>query len=245
MSRLIIETDTIKKGVLYIFAIVGVLAITGMIVTVAVDHYSEQRAHHTVVPASASSATAPAPTVVPTVIPASVYPAIIEFTVLSTTVANGHYSVYTTAGQTLYMPDFHSWNSLLPRNTYAATITGAETNGALDVLTLNSLSLVNYQTVTHPVSYPVSYPASGVKEFPRTWTLRGSSHTGTVTLNPDGTGSARIDSFPTFSFLYTMAADGTHGMASYSFWSVPLTYDPFNTVITSPKYPGAELVPTG
>jgi len=241
VSQLIIETDTIKKAVLNIFAIVGVLAIMGMMVTGAVDHYSGQRAYHTVVPASASSATAPAPTGVPTIVPTSAYPAIIKFTVLSTTVANGHYSVYTTTGQTLYMPDFHSWNSLLPRNTYAATIARAETNGALDVITLNSLSLVNYHTVV----YPVSHPVSGVKALPRTWTLRSSSHTGTVMLNPDGTGSARIDNFPTFSFLYKMTADGTYGMASYSFWSVPLTYDPFNNVITSPKYPGAELVPTG
>lgn len=117
----------------------------GMIVMGVVDHYSQQQVQQTVVPVSAP-VTAPAPAVVPT---SAAYPAIIDFTVLSTTVANGHYSVYTTTGQTIYMPDFYSWNSLWPQNTYTATITGAETNGALDVGTINLVSTRS--------SYPVYY----------------------------------------------------------------------------------------
>jgi len=78
--------------------------------------------------------------------------------------------------------------------------------------------------------------------LPPTWILQNSSHTGTVTLNPDGTGSATIDNYPTISFTYQMASDGVNGVASYWWWTVPFTYDPVNNVIISPNYPGAELV---
>ncbi len=85
---------------------------------------------------------------------------------------------------------------------------------------------------------------SGAMALPQTWTLQDSSHTGIVTLNPDGTGIANIDNYPTISFSWRMP-DGADGIASYWFWSVPFTYDPVNNVITSPNYPGAELVPIG
>ncbi|MGA2161770.1 MAG: hypothetical protein ABSG28_06200 [Methanoregula sp.] len=135
MSQIVIETDAIKKATLYFFAIAGMLAIGGMIVMGAVDHFSSQQSQQTIVPVAAP-VTAPAPTVAQTT-----YPSTIEFTVLSTTGANGHYSVFTTTGQTLYMPDFNTWNSLWPQNTYTATITGVEANGALDVGTVNRVSL--------------------------------------------------------------------------------------------------------
>jgi len=144
MSQLIIETDTIKKVVLYFFAIVGVLAIINMIAMGVVDHNCQQQEQQTIIPA-----TAPVTTPAPTVVPTSAYPTVIECTVLSTTRANGHYSVYTTTGQTLYMPDFYSWNSLWPQYTYTATITGAETNGALDVDTITLISTPS----TNPVYY--------------------------------------------------------------------------------------------
>ncbi|MFA6363905.1 hypothetical protein [Methanoregula sp.] len=314
MSQIVVETDTIKKAVLYFFAIAGIAIIGCMVGMSIVDRYSSLQAEQTVIPEAAPD-TIPEPTVAQTV-----YPTIIEFTVLSTTVANGHYSVYTTAGQTLYMPDFYSWNHLLPRDTYSATITGAEANGALDVATVNrvasritvpslkggvqrsaypyvleftvrstssayghySVYTTTGQTLYVPDIYSwnslvpeniysatitgtevngaldvgtlnfnsqgssptVPDPVSGAMALPQTWTLRGSSHTGTVTLYPDDTGSATIDSYPTISFLYTMDADDTEGTASYRLWSVPFTYDPINKVITSPNYPGAELVPT-
>ncbi|MEN6396652.1 MAG: hypothetical protein ABFC78_09240 [Methanoregula sp.] len=139
MSQLIIETDTIKKAILYIFAIVGVLAIISMMVMGMVDRYCPPT-QQAVIPA-AEPVTPSAPTIVPTVVPTSAYPMVIEFTVLSTTVANGHYTVYTTLGQTLYMRDYYSWNSLWPRSTYTATITGMEANGALDVSTVNLISI--------------------------------------------------------------------------------------------------------
>jgi hypothetical protein len=85
---------------------------------------------------------------------------------------------------------------------------------------------------------------SGAMALPQTWTLQNSSHTGIVTLNPDGTGSAKIDNYPTIFFTYQMASDGTDGTASYWFWSVPFTYNPVNNLITSSNFPGAELVPT-
>jgi hypothetical protein len=144
MSQIVIETDTIKKAVFCFFAIVGITIIGCMVGMSIFNHYINQQAQQTVVPV-AVPATVPAPTVVPT----SAYPTIIEFTVLSTTIANGHYTVYTTTGQTLYMPDFNSWNALLPQNSYAATITGAESNGALDVGSVNIVST--------PPTYPVYY----------------------------------------------------------------------------------------
>ena len=144
MSQLIIETDHIKKAMLYILAFIGVLAIAGMLVSGAMNLYHSQQAQPVVVPV-----TEPVVTTVPTAVPTSIYPSIIQFTVLSTTVANGHYSVFTTTGQTLYMPDYYSWNSLWPRNTYTATVIGTEPNGALDVSTINLVST--------PSSYPMYF----------------------------------------------------------------------------------------
>jgi hypothetical protein len=120
-----------------------------------VDHYSNLQAQQTVAPVVATPA--PAPTVAQTM-----YPTVIEFTVLSTTVTNGHYTVYTTTGQTLYMPDFYSWNSMLPQNTYTATITGAEANGALDASTVNLISLHYPTAIGQLYSYPVYYHYNGM-----------------------------------------------------------------------------------
>ena len=329
MSQLVIETDTIKKGALYFFAIVGIVIIGCIMGMNIVDHFSSLEAQQTVAPVAATPTPAPAPTIAQ-----ETYPANLDFTVLSATAANGHYTVYTTTGQTLYLPDFNSWNSMLPQDSYSATITGAETNGALDVGAVNRASFtvtvpaltgavqvsqypylteftvlsttmangyyevltttgqtlymadfnswnsllpqdtysatiigaeadgaldvgtlnggtVNpdsqeiYSTTAYQSSYPVSSSVSGAMALPQTWTLLGLSHTGTITLNPDGTGSATIDNYPTITFPYKMASDGTDGIASYRFWSVPFRYDPVNDVITSSNYPGAELVPTG
>ncbi|HNX18046.1 MAG TPA: hypothetical protein PKM50_06945 [Methanoregula sp.] len=281
--------------------------------------YSQQQVQHVQVLSAE-----PVTTSVPNVVPTPAYPASIEFTVFSTTLADGHYSVYTTTGQTLYLPDFYSWNSLLPHDTYTATITGIETNGALDVGTVyrgfplvavsalpggmpaspypyiveftvmstgvtnghycvrttagKKLYLQNYSSWNSLVpgdtytaiiagiavdgvleigpvilisdnnsqenTYPESPQKNNVKELPQNWIIRGSSYTGTVTLNPDGTGSAKIDHYPKIWFQYTIPAGGMDGTATSGFWSVPFTYDPVNNVITSPKYPGAELVPT-
>ena len=136
MSQIVIDTDAIKKAILYFFAVVGVLAIVSIIVMGAVNHYSIQQAQPAIVPVSAS-ATASTPTVAS---PAQQYPYVTEFTVLSTTVANGHYEAIATSGQIFNLPDFNSWNSLWPRNTYTATIIGAEADGTLDVGTVNRLS---------------------------------------------------------------------------------------------------------
>jgi hypothetical protein len=136
MSQIVIDTDAIKKAILYFFAVVGVLAIVSIIVMGAVNHYSIQQAQQTIVPVSAP-ATALTPTVAS---PIQQYPYVIEFTVLSTTVANGHYEAIATSGQIFNLPDFNSWNSLWPRNTYTATVIGAEADGTLNVGTVNRLS---------------------------------------------------------------------------------------------------------
>ena len=137
MSQIVIDTDTIKKAILYFFAVVGVLAIMSVIVMGAVDHYSMQQAQQTTVPVVASAAViAPAVTS-----PAQQYPYVTQFTVLSTTVKNGFYEAVATSGQIFHLPDFNSWNSLWPQNTYTATIIGAEADGALDVGTINRLSV--------------------------------------------------------------------------------------------------------
>ncbi|WP_321506196.1 hypothetical protein [uncultured Methanoregula sp.] len=145
MSQIIIETDAIKKATLYFFALVGIVAMVSMIALSTMDHFSSRQVQPVIVPEVAAPTPAPAPTIVP----ASAYPSVLEFTVLSTTVSNGHYTVYTTTGQTLYMPDYASWNSLWPRHSYIGTITGAETNGALDISTINLIST--------PSSYPLYY----------------------------------------------------------------------------------------
>ncbi|HVP96807.1 hypothetical protein [Methanoregula sp.] len=318
MSQLVIETDTIKKGVLYFFAVAGIAIIGCWIGMGFVNYCLNEAAELTTAPAVAS-ATDSASTVAS---PVQQYPYDMEFTVLSTTSANGHYQVETTTGSILYVPDFATWNSLLPQDTYAATITGIEANGALDAGTVSRASSSpatvsafpgglqvspypmtvgftvlsatvnngNYEVITtagqvlHIPDYSVwnslwpqeTYSATitgiepdgsldvstvntGSKIYyppgtnsvivgmalPETWTLQDSPHTGTITLYPDGTGSARIDSYPTVPFTYDMAADGTDGTASYRVWSVPFTINPATHVITSYRYPGAELVPLG
>jgi hypothetical protein len=85
----------------------------------------------------------------------------------------------------------------------------------------------------------VAFPITGE------YTLIGSSHTATVTVNGDGTGSAIISGDPaTFDFSYQMNPDGVDGTAYYNwFSSAPFTVDPNTGVITSPNYPDYELVP--
>ncbi|MFZ0005076.1 MAG: hypothetical protein WCC86_04945 [Methanoregula sp.] len=166
MSQLVIETDTVKRGVLYFFAIVGIAIIGCWIGMGIVDHYISLEAQQAPAPVSApvtAPATAPAAASALPVAPvAQQYPFVIEFTVLSTTVADGHYVVFTTAGQTLYMPDFSSWNSLYPQNTYTTTILGTEVNGALDASAANLMYHFNYPPVSYPFSYPVYYHYSGL-----------------------------------------------------------------------------------
>jgi hypothetical protein len=164
MSQLVIETDTIKRGVLYFFAIMGIAIIGCCIGMGIVDHYISLEAQQAAASVSTPTApvTAPVTASAPTVAsPVQQYPYVIEFTVLSTTIANGHYSVYTTAGQTLYLQDFATWNSLYPQNTYSATILGTEVNGALDASAANLIYRINYPPVSYPVSYPWYYHYSG------------------------------------------------------------------------------------
>jgi hypothetical protein len=158
MSQLVVETDTIKRGVLYFFAIMGIAIIGCCIGMGIVDHYISLEAQQAAASVS-TPVTASAPAVAS---PVQQSPYVIEFTVLSTTIANGHYSVYTTAGQTLYLQDFTTWNSLYPQNTYSATILGTEGNGALDASAVNLISRINYPPVSYPVSYPWYYHYSGM-----------------------------------------------------------------------------------
>lgn len=137
MSQIVIETDAIKKAILYFFAIVGVLAIVSMMVMGTVNHFSIQPAQPAVVPVAAA-ATVSVPAVTS---PVQQYPYVTQFTVLSTTVANGFYEAVATSGQIFNLPNFNAWNSLWPQSTYTATITGAEENGALNVGTINRLSI--------------------------------------------------------------------------------------------------------
>jgi len=148
MSQLIIETDTIKKAVLYFLALVGVIAIIGVAAVGIADRFCQHTEEPAVVPVTETVAT-PEPTAVPTAQSTAAYQSLIQFTVISTTVADGHYSAYTTLGQTLYLPDYYSWDSLWPRSTYVATITGIEANGALDIGTIN--------LVQTPYDFPVYF----------------------------------------------------------------------------------------
>jgi len=166
MSQLVIETDAIKRGVLYLFAIVGIVIIGCWIGMGIVDHYISEEVQDAV--ASGSAAVA-APVAVPgTASTATVestvqqYPYVIEFTVLATTISNGHYTVYTTAGQTLYITDFATWNSCYPQNTYSATILGTEANGALDASAVNLIYRINYPPVSYSFPYPWYYYYSGL-----------------------------------------------------------------------------------
>jgi len=136
MSQIVIDTDTIKKAVLYFFAIVGVVAVIALLAAGAMNYFPVQQVQTPVAPAETPAAT-PAPGIAPAV---QNFPYVVEFTVLSTTVANGRYQVRTTSGQVFNLPDYTSWNSLWPRNTYTATVTGAEPDGSLDIGAVNRLA---------------------------------------------------------------------------------------------------------
>lgn len=116
------------------------------IISIASLYQQPQVIGETVVPEASPT------TPVPAVIPTPAYPASIEFTVKSTTLTDGHYTVFTNAGQTLYMPDFSSWNSLLPHNSYTATISGTEPNGAYDAGSVTrGFSLVAVYAITRGI----------------------------------------------------------------------------------------------
>jgi hypothetical protein len=218
MSQIVIDTDAIKKAILYFFAVVGVLAIVSIIVMGAVNHYSIQEEQPAIAPVI-TSATASAPTVAS---PAQQYPHVTEFTVLSTTVANGHYEAIATSGQIFNLPDFNSWNSMWPRNTYTATITGAEADGTLDVGTVNRLS--------SPVS--VSALTGGVQTLQYPYVIEFTVLSTTVVngnyevLATDG----RILYFPDFStwsnlyprYTYTGTVIGIETNGAYDIGTVNL-----------------------
>jgi hypothetical protein len=97
----------------------------------------------------------------------SQYSNIIEFTVLSTSIVNGQYEVLTTAGQILYVPYFNTWNSLVPQNTYTATITGLESNGAYDIGSINLISpLIYYQRGVYSQGARYQFDRSSVYHSP-------------------------------------------------------------------------------
>jgi hypothetical protein len=147
MAELTIETDSIKKVVIYFFAIVGVIAVGCVVAIYLMDHVTQA---HPAEPVVAPAAVVPTP--VPATTPS--YPSVIEFTVLSTTVAYGHYEALTTDGDILYFADYTTWNRMFPHGTYTATITGEETNGAYDVGTVNAYSSVYNPPVAITSSNP-------------------------------------------------------------------------------------------
>jgi hypothetical protein len=150
-----IEIDAIKKVILIALACVGVGTIVA-ISAIGALHFLQ---------AQPDSATNPVQTGVPQT---QQYPYLIEFTVLSTGVTNGHYEVITTTGQILFLSDFNTWNVLYPQNTYSGTVTGAETNGALDVGTVNLVSAPNPYTVYYHYSL-YYYAYDGRVVTPATW----------------------------------------------------------------------------
>ena len=139
MTQLTIDTDKIAKYILIIFAILGFIFVAsyGMYAVAKITQ-----------PKQVQQVPVVQPTVIPTPtpVPTPAYPPMLTFTVLSTTVSNGHYQAYTTTGQTLYFADFQTWNSLWPQDTYLATITGSDGN-AYDVSTVTLLNSYydNYQ----------------------------------------------------------------------------------------------------
>jgi hypothetical protein len=140
MSKIIIETDTIKKAVIYFLAILGLVVIIYFVGINIMNHYSQLQT--TVVPAYE-----PTPLPTPTIVQTPSYPSVLTFTVLSATTSGGRYEVATTDGNTLYFPDFSTWNSMFLHVTYTATIIGEE-NGAYVVGTV--LSPESTQTQSYP-----------------------------------------------------------------------------------------------
>jgi len=158
MSQLVIETETIKKAGLYLFAILGIVIIGGLIGMSLVDHYILQKTQQSSVPA-VTAVTAPAPTVVPTVVPTQSYPSVITYTVLSMTTSTGHYQILTTAGNILYCTNYYDWYSQQTQDTYTATVTG--TDGSAYLIANPILIAQHYNHIVYFPEEPRYYEYNG------------------------------------------------------------------------------------
>ena len=95
---------------------------------------------------------APAPTPVPTPTPA-LLPGSVTFTVLQANQAlynapdllSREYSVYTTDGRIMVLPDFYSWNDLYPNYAYTCVVTGTQ-SGYGTIYTVNNCLGIPEQT---------------------------------------------------------------------------------------------------
>jgi hypothetical protein len=114
MGQITINTDSIVRvGI----AIILILAIVGLGISI----YNLGKSSVEV--SSAQPVAAPTyQTTIPT------YPSVVTFTVLSTTTSTGRYQVLTTVGQILICPDYYTWNTIRPQNTYTADVVGTEGN---------------------------------------------------------------------------------------------------------------------
>lgn len=114
MSQITIDMESIKHGLLIVFAVIGLIFVVGCGVVLLLSPNS-----------APSPATTTTVQTITTVAPPT-YPSVLTFTVLSATTVNGRFQVLTTAGNILYFADYYTWNSMIPRATYTATLVGTD-----------------------------------------------------------------------------------------------------------------------
>jgi len=160
MTQITIDTNVIITGVITLFAIIGVIAIIGGLCYFVIHSGN----------ASTSVSSTPA------VISTPSYPNVLTFTVLSTTTSNGRYQVTTTSGNILYFADYDTWNSMLLRSTYIATIVGMDGIG-YEVGTVNLLSAPSdYYYNTRNTQYwqgTALHDYSSSRDYPTYWHYNG------------------------------------------------------------------------
>lgn len=152
MSVVQIDTKQILQLFLTIFAVIGIV---GLIALVAFGSWVVLAPHTTATTTTTTVQQQPTPTPTPTP-----YPSVITFTVLSATTSNGHYSAYTTNGQTIYCANYNEWNDLYPQGVYVADVTGVD-GTAYMVQNVVLISRPNPPNRYRYTDYPTYYAWNG------------------------------------------------------------------------------------
>ncbi len=145
MSVIQIDIKHIGQMILIVFAFIGLLGLIACGLWVVMIPHTET------LPTTPNTYQQTLPTI--TINPTP-YPSVITFTVLSTTTSNGHYSIYTTTGQTLYCANYNEWDYLYPQGIYVADVTGIDGTA----YTVKNVVLISRQNAPERYQYGYNHP---------------------------------------------------------------------------------------
>ena len=155
--RIEFEFDPIKTGktILFVGLVIGAVVIA-LLWAMYIVGYVSIYYDNSVYQSGYSAGVASVPTATPTPTPAAItYPYTIVYRVSSTSTTGGLLQVFTKDGKTLIMPDYNTWNNQIPRDTYYATVTGADSSGRLYV---SGVSFIGGNTRIYGNDYWSGYP---------------------------------------------------------------------------------------